>query len=381
MATDEDDDVLTYTLTDADGGTDGDSASFAIDWATGQLMAKAALNFEDTPSYTVVVRATDPSGVPQASTAVAANSDEVTVVITVTDVNEAPAVAGDAAVTFNEDTGDITNLLDDYMATDPDAGAPTPTWSVAGPDGDKFTAVDGELKFKAKPDHENPTDANTDNVYEVTAQASDGKLTGMKKVKVTVENADEGGVVTLSKTQPRVGIAVTASLTDPDGSISSLTWQWSNDDGDIADANSDTYEPGTGDVGDTLTATASYTDGHGSGKTADQGSANDVAEDTRNKPPAFADQDAETDGVQNDMATRKVDENTEAVAADDALADGSEDVADNVGAVVMATDPDPNAETPTYGEHPATRWRRANRHPDLRPERPSPSTSTGPRAS
>ena len=348
MATDEDDDVLTYTLTDADGGTDGDSASFAIDWATGQLMAKAALNFEDTPSYTVVVRATDPSGVPQASTAVAANSDEVTVVITVTDVNEAPAVAGDAAVTFNEDTGDITNLLDDYMATDPDAGAPTPTWSVAGPDGDKFTAVDGELKFKAKPDHENPTDANTDNVYEVTAQASDGKLTGMKKVKVTVENADEGGVVTLSKTQPRVGIAVTASLTDPDGSISSLTWQWSNDDGDIADANSDTYEPGTGDVGDTLTATASYTDGHGSGKTADQGSANDVAEDTRNKPPAFADQDAETDGVQNDMATRKVDENTEAVAADDALADGSEDVADNVGAVVMATDPDPNAETPTY---------------------------------
>ena len=342
VATDADsNDLLTYTLTGADAD------SFDIDWATGQIMTKAGLDFESTPSYTVVVRATDPAGVPQVGTADADNSDVVTVVITVTDVNEAPAVAGGAAVTFNEDTGDITMALGDaYMATDPDTDAPTPTWSVAGPDGGKFTAVDGELNFKAKPDYENATDANTDNVYEVTVQASDGKLTGMRKVKVTVENAEEAGVVTLSKTQPRVGIAVTASLTDPDGSISSLTWQWSNRDGDIEDANSDTYKPVTGDVASTLTATASYTDGHGPSKTAEAGSANIVEEDTRNKTPAFGDQDTLTDGVQNTMATRKVDENTEAVAADDAVE--NDDTADNVGGVVMATDPDPNAETPTY---------------------------------
>ena len=59
VATDGDDDVLTYTLTDAEG-RDGDSASFAIDWATGQLKTKGPLDFEGTPSYTVVVRATDP---------------------------------------------------------------------------------------------------------------------------------------------------------------------------------------------------------------------------------------------------------------------------------------------------------------------------------
>ena len=100
--TDEDgDDVLTYTLTDEDGGTEGDSASFSIDWATGQLMTKGDLNHEDTDctngdvcTYTVVVRATDPFGVPQTPIADIdiGNSDEVTVVITVTDVNEAPAV-------------------------------------------------------------------------------------------------------------------------------------------------------------------------------------------------------------------------------------------------------------------------------------------------
>ena len=36
--------------------------------------------------------------------------------------------------------------------------------------------------------------------------------------------------------------------------------------GNIEDANSDTYTPKAGDVGGTLTATASYTDGHGSDK-------------------------------------------------------------------------------------------------------------------
>ena len=352
VATDEDDDVLTYTL------TGNDAASFDIDWATGQLMTKVALNFEITPTYTVVVRATDPAGVPQESNAVPENSDVVTVIITIADVNEPPAITGDAAVTFDETAGNIDGSLDDYAADDPETNGSdntgVVTWSVAGLDGGKFTATGGELKFKAKPDYENATDANTDNVYEVTVQATDANGNrGMKKVKVTVMNEDEVGTVTLSKTQPRVGIAVTASLTDPDDSISSLTWQWSNSGGAIPDANSDTYTPvgqrgddANGDVGDTLTATASYTDGHGPGKTAAAGSANMVALDTRNKPPAFVDQDAETDGLQNDMATRKVDENTEADATDDQDADDV--MTDNVGGVVMATDPDPNAETPTY---------------------------------
>ena len=37
-----------------------------------------------------------------------------------------------------------------------------------------------------------------------------------------------------------------------------------------------------------------------------------VAVDTRNRAPVFADQDTETDGVQNTETTRKVDENAEA---------------------------------------------------------------------
>ena len=76
VATDENADTLTYTLTDVDGGTNGDSALFSIDWGTGQIMTKGALDHEDEAlahthevedeanggTYTVVVRATDPVG-------------------------------------------------------------------------------------------------------------------------------------------------------------------------------------------------------------------------------------------------------------------------------------------------------------------------------
>ena len=105
---------------------------------------------------------------------------------------------------------------------------------MGGADGSKFNignetdGMPGELKFKKKPNYEKPTDANEDNVYEVTVQASDGRKTGMMKVMVTVTNANgRVGVVTLDKITPVVGIPVTASLTDPDGGISKLTWQWS----------------------------------------------------------------------------------------------------------------------------------------------------------
>ena len=80
MATDADSPTLAYTL----GGAD--AASFDIGSATGQLMTKAALDYEmpraaemsdtNTNDYMVTVTATDPEGA----------SDMITVTITVTDV-------------------------------------------------------------------------------------------------------------------------------------------------------------------------------------------------------------------------------------------------------------------------------------------------------
>ena len=100
-------------------------------------------------------------------------------------------------------------------------GAPTAASSQSRP------AVPGVLTFKAAPNFEAPGDADKDNVYEVTLSVADNNGNrGTKGVKVTVTDADEDGKVTLSKIQPRVGIAVKATLSDPDGNLSKLTWEW-----------------------------------------------------------------------------------------------------------------------------------------------------------
>ena len=256
--------------------------------------------------------------------------------------------------------------------------------SLSGADAGKFVdiaavgeAAAGELTFKAQPDYEAPGDADKDNVYEVTLVAADAEgHRATKDVRVTVTNADDMGTVTLSRTQPRVGVQVKATLSDPDGSISGLRWQWyrgtsivaadaaalsvcadaDSDNCRIKDATSDTYTPtaddgdpnedGTFDDGLTLNAVASYTDGHDENKIAGGEADYGVMEDTRNKPPEFEDQDTETKGIQDETTTREVEENTKAVDGDDV--GETDNPADNVGTAVMAKDPDPNADSLIY---------------------------------
>ena len=72
VATDDDDDALTYAL----GGTDAES--FDIVASSGQLRTETSLDYETKSSYAVIVTATDPSDA----------SDSIIVTITLTDVDE-----------------------------------------------------------------------------------------------------------------------------------------------------------------------------------------------------------------------------------------------------------------------------------------------------
>lgn len=85
--------------------------------------------------------------------------------------------------------------------------------------------------------------------------------------------ANQPGSVSLSSTSPIVGTAVAATVSDPDGGVSSTTWQWQNKTSggewtDISDATAASYTPVSGDVGKTLRATATYTDNAATGNTA-----------------------------------------------------------------------------------------------------------------
>ncbi len=86
--------------------------------------------------------------------------------------------------------------------------------------------------------------------------------------------SDGAGTVTLSAAQPRVDTPLTATLTDPDGGVSGVTWSWHSSQDRItwtviSGAAEASYTPDQADVGRYLRATASYTDGKGPGKSAE----------------------------------------------------------------------------------------------------------------
>ena len=159
------------------------------------------------------------------------------------------------------------------------------SWSLSGADAGSFRIDEpgGVLRFDLpvvspnlfapQPDFEAPTDTGGDGTYEVTLSASDGTDTVTLDVTVTVTNEDEAGAVTLSPVRPRVGTALNATLTDPDRSTSGVAWAWERSTGPttwvaIGGADSSSYTPAAADAGYYLRATATYTDGHGSGKSA-----------------------------------------------------------------------------------------------------------------
>ena len=216
------------------------------------------------------------------------------VTINIIDVNETPVVKVDSDNTERtpDENFGINLAVATFSATDEEGS--DLTWSLSGADGGKFdisSKPDTVFTFKSDPNFEAPADANRNNVYEVIAQASDGVNTGSLDITVTVGNVDEDGTVTLSNRQPEDNVAITATLSDLDGGVTNLKWQWAVNNVDISGATSATFRPvDSAQVGQTLTAKATYTDGEGPNKMVEGRSAHTVqATDTDNEPPEFKD--------------------------------------------------------------------------------------------
>ena len=113
--------------------------------------------------------------------------------MTVTNVNEAPTVTGPAAVDYAENS---SRAVATYTAANPESDDSI-AWSVAGTDARRFViSSTGALTFKASPDFELPRDANQNNIYEITVSVSDGNLSAVVDVTVTVTNVNEAPTVT-----------------------------------------------------------------------------------------------------------------------------------------------------------------------------------------
>ena len=134
---------------------------------------------------------------------------------------------------------------------------------------DQFDISDrGVLTFKMPPDFENARDTGGNNIYNVKVTATDanGGTSKAQDFIITVTNVDEKGMVILSGLQPRVGVEITATLSDEDRVDGLIDWQWASSRSmrgsysNIANATNAAYTPVAGDVGRYLRATASYKD-------------------------------------------------------------------------------------------------------------------------
>ena len=259
------------------GGADSDAFTLS---SAGVLAFATAKDYEDPDdsdgdgSYQVTVQVSDGT-----------DTDTADLVVTLANAIELTAITGPSEVTFAENGGGRVATFSASSDVDRDGVQ----WTISGNDADHFTidSPPGALRFHidpvspnlfpSPPDFEDPDDADTSNDYSITLLALVGsEISSPFVVTVTVTDVDEAGSITLSTTKPRVGTALTATLTDPDGvTAGTTTWRWERNDGregwlQIDDAASASYTPTAADGDRYLRVTATYTDdSFGAGKTVE----------------------------------------------------------------------------------------------------------------
>ena len=296
----------TYTATDPEGKD--------LTWSTGGTdadeftLVDGALSFALTPDYEAPLDA-DRDNVYSLDVSASDGFNVITVAVTVAvgDVDEFPEITGPSEFTIAENT--VNREIGTYTATDPE-DRPL-EWDelysarLHGPDygdfdflfDDKFDRS-GRLRLQRVPDFESPTDADSNNVYEVIIHSNDFEGPNWQwetfDVQVTVTDVDEPELLVLSDPSPFIGADYTAAFKEGMGdAVQSPTWVWarsmsrSGSGTDITGATAATYRPVGDDRDNYLRVTASYNDGH-SAKTLQATSEFPTLPDSStNRPPTF----------------------------------------------------------------------------------------------
>ncbi|MEQ1635602.1 MAG: DUF4347 domain-containing protein [Methylococcales bacterium] len=251
--------TVVYTLSGADAGL------FSVSPATG-VVSMAARDFENPEdsdnnnSYQVTLTVTDSDN----------NSTSLSFSVQVLNIAESATLnlSGLSNVSINENTA--------FTSPTPSlTGSPVGTvvYTLSGADAGLFSVspATGVVSMAAR-DFENPQDANTDNVYQVTLTATDSKNNSASlNFTVKVENLLETpsnhtslglpvimGIVTEDGT-----LTVDTSDISDDNGLGEFSYQWFRNNAIINGANGKTYTLGDADVGQQISVKASYIDGSG----------------------------------------------------------------------------------------------------------------------
>ena len=272
LTADDSDTAATDLIWSNTGGAD--SAKFSLTEA-GVLTFIAAKDYENPDdadadgAYEVTVEVSD-----------GADSDSADLVVTLENVVELTALTGPSTVDYEENRAVRVAAYSASSEADRDGLS----WSLSGADASSFSidepegvlrfdlAVVSPNLFSPPPDYDAPADDDSDGAYKVTVEVGDGVTSHSLAVEVTITDQDEAGTLTLSTTRPQFGVALTTTLTDPDGVSGMVTYRWERSVGrsawtDIVVATASSYTPSSAETGHFLRVTATYTDGHGGGKT------------------------------------------------------------------------------------------------------------------
>ena len=175
--------------------------------------------------------------------------DDDTVTVTGGQAAQPPVITGATSLTAAENQTAVATLT----ATDADTPDANLTWSIpsglaGGADAGKFTlSSTGVLAFASAKDFENPDDADTDGIYEVTVQVRDGdSLTGTADLTVTLTDANDAPTANAGADQtgiaPGATVTLSGSGSDPDaGDTLSYAWtQTGSQVGTLTNANAAT---------------------------------------------------------------------------------------------------------------------------------------------
>ena len=328
---------LRATLTDPDFSFND---SWSWQWSSNGISGWSPISGADFDTYFPVavdvgryLRATasyeDDEGMGKSARAVSVNPVRMEVSGN-TDPQFDSNVTGDREVDENTPAG--VNIGAPVAATDADSDPLTYTLDADGAEFFDIVPTTGQLRTKAALDYE---DTVADNPYYVRVTATDtsGRTAETGQIAIYVNDVEEPGTVTLSSLPPQVGTALTATVSDPDtiSDIDDIDWRWERSSNQtdwtpIGGETSDTYTPATGDIGEYLRATASYTDERGPDKSDQAISANTVEAAPGKNAPVL---------TEYPNATRSIARNTPAGR--------------NIGAPFSATDADNDALTYSLG--------------------------------
>ena len=244
--TDPENDTLSYSLS----GTD--AANFTIDSSSGAISFAIVPDYEnpaDSDANNVYVLTLEVSD--------STHTTSQALTISVTDSNEIPTITSATSASITENTSIATTI---YTASATDPENDTLTYSLSGTDQDDFTidSSSGAISFAATPNYEAPTDADTDNDYQVTLEASDGSNTVTQELTFTITDVNEHSVSAPTDADDATNqiaedaaagtaVGITASASDADGTYNTVSYGFTNGN-QTSDDNLFSIDPNSGIV-------------------------------------------------------------------------------------------------------------------------------------